>query len=131
MIIRKTIQANLVLEAVNRLRCHPTAEEIYREIARDYPSISRGTVYRNLQRLCGMGEIRKCEIPGGADRFDHRRDDHYHVRCTGCGRVFDVDMEYQHGLEQSIRDPHGFTFTGHDIVFQGVCPACGKQSPGN
>ncbi len=121
---RNTIQASLVLEAVKKLQCHATADEIYNEIVRDYPTISRGTVYRNLQRLCEMGEIRKREIPGGADRFDHLCSDHYHVRCIKCGRVFDVDMEHIPDLEEHVRDAHGFSFTGHDIIFQGVCPEC-------
>lgn len=124
MIKRKTIQSSLVFEAVNKLQCHATADEIYSEIVKDYPTVSRGTVYRNLQRLCEMGEIRKREIPGEADRFDHLCHDHYHVHCVKCGHVFDVDMDYIPDLEKSIRDSHGFAFTGHDIVFKGICPQC-------
>ena len=121
---RNTIQSSLVLETVRKLQCHATADEVYNEIIKTYPTISRGTVYRNLQRLCETGEIRKREIPDGADRFDHLCDDHYHIRCVKCGRVFDVDMEYIPNLEQSVRDAHGFSFTGHDIVFKGICPEC-------
>lgn len=124
MIKRNTIQSTLVLETVRKLQCHATADEVYHEIMKDYPTISRGTVYRNLQRLCEMGAIRKWEIPGGADRFDHLCHDHYHVRCVSCGRVFDVDMDYIPNLEKSIRDAHGFTFIGYDIVFNGICPEC-------
>jgi len=124
MIQRNTIQASLVLEAVNNLRSHATADEVYQEIAREHPHISRGTVYRNLNRLAQAGEIRKLEIPGGADRFDHLCHDHCHVRCEKCGRVFDVDMAFVSGLEKNIRDPHGFQFTGYDIIFRGICPAC-------
>lgn len=124
MIKRNTIQRSFVLEAVNQLQCHATADEVYRAIARDHPHISRGTVYRNLNLLAEMGEIRKIEVPGGADRFDHRCHDHCHVKCEKCGRIFDVDMEYVTGLEQNIRDRHGFTFTGYDILFHGICPEC-------
>lgn len=124
MIKRNTIQCALVLETVNKLRCHATADEIYEELIKEHPSISRGTVYRNLQRLCENGEVRKCEIPDGADRFDHLVSDHYHVECVKCGRVCDVDMDYMTGLEKSIKDTHGFTLTGHDIVFKGVCADC-------
>ena len=124
---RNTIQRILVLEAVNRLRCHATADEIYAEIAKEHPHISRATVYRNLNLLAELGEIRKLEIPGAADRFDHRCHDHCHVRCETCGRVFDVDMEYVAGLEQNIRDAHGFAFTGYDILFRGICPECRKK----
>lgn len=125
---RNTIQCTLVLETVNKLECHATADEVYDVIVREHPNISKATVYRNLQRLCETGDICKREMPGGADRFDHLCGNHYHVRCVRCGRVFDVDMEYQANLERSIRDTHGFVFTEHDIVFKGICPDCQKHS---
>uniref|UniRef100_UPI003FED6258 Fur family transcriptional regulator n=1 Tax=Candidatus Fimivicinus sp. TaxID=3056640 RepID=UPI003FED6258 len=126
MIKRNTIQRALVLEAVNKLRCHATADEIYHVIVNEHPHISRGTVYRNLNQLSESGEIRKLEIPGGADRFDHRCHDHYHARCLKCGQVFDVEMEYIKDLEKKIKDTHGFEFSGHDIMFKGICPECKK-----
>ena len=128
MIKRNTIQRSLVYEAVNKLRCHATADEIYEAIAAEHPSVSRATVYRNLKSLAETGSIRRIEIPGGADRFDHRCNDHCHVRCVKCGRVYDVDMEYVTGLEKSIKDNHGFMFTGYDILFRGVCPDCQESS---
>ncbi len=127
MIRRNTIQRSLVLEAVNKLHCHATADEIYHEINKKHPTISRATVYRNLNLLSEMGEIRRLEIPGSADRFDHISQNHCHVTCEACGRVFDVDMEFVSGLERGIRDAHGFDFTGYDIIFHGVCPECKKQ----
>ena len=124
MFKRNTIQCALVLETVNKLRCHATADEVYDAIVQEHPNISRATVYRNLNRLSQLGRIHKMEIPGGADRFDHECYKHYHIRCEKCGRVFDVDMEYIADLEKKIRDTHGFEFTGHDIVFTGICPNC-------
>ena len=128
MIKRNTIQCALVLEAVNTLRCHATADEIYHALVQQHPHISRGTVYRNLQRLSDLGEIRKREFPGSADRFDHICSNHYHAKCLKCGRVFDVDMEYKENLEKSIKDTHGFLFTGHDIVFRGICSECERNA---
>lgn len=126
MIKRNTIQRALVLEAVNELKCHATADQIYNAIVNEHPHISRGTVYRNLNQLSESGEIRKLEIPDGADRFDHRCHDHYHARCLKCGQVFDVEMEYIKDLEKKIKDTHGFEFSGHDIMFKGICPECKK-----
>lgn len=123
---RNTIQRSLVLEAVKKLECHATADEIYQMVVHEHPNISKGTVYRNLHQLADSGEIRKVEVPGGADRFDHRCHDHYHVRCLSCGRVFDVDMDYIEDLEKRVKDTHGFTFNGHDLMFKGICPECGK-----
>ena len=78
---RNTIQRSLVLNAVNKLQCHATADEVYDEIAKEHPNISKATVYRNLKLLSDMGVIRRMEVPGGADRFDHRCQEHCHVRC--------------------------------------------------
>ena len=125
---RNTIQRQLVLEIVHKLQCHATADEVYQAIAEDHPNISRATVYRNLNLLSEAGEIRKMEIPGGADRFDHRCHDHCHVRCEKCGRVFDVDIDFITGLEKRIKDHHVFAFTGYDILFRGICPDCQKSS---
>ena len=125
MIQRNTIQCSLVLEAVNRLHCHATADEVYDVIVKEHPAVSRATVYRNLNRLSEMGNIRKIEIPGGPDRFDHQRHEHYHVKCAKCGRVFDVDMDYIADLEKRIKDTRNFQFTGHNIIFTGICPECG------
>ena len=127
MIRRNTIQRSFVLEAVNKLHCHATADEIYNEIARQHPTISRATVYRNLNLLSEMGEIRRLEIPGSADRFDHISSNHCHVKCEVCGRVLDVDMDFVSGLGSGIRDAHGFDFTGYDIIFRGVCPECKER----
>lgn len=129
MIKRKTIQCSLVLETVNKLQGHVTADEVYDAINREHPNISRATVYRNLKRLSQTGQIRRIEVPGGADRFERWCHKHYHVRCEACGRIFDVDMEYVTDLEKKIRDPHGFEFTGHDIIFTGICPQCRKPAP--
>jgi len=127
MIKRNTVQRTLVLEAVQRLRSHPTADEIYAEITKICPSVSRATVYRNLQELCEQGIIQKREIPGSPDRYDHTTGDHYHARCTLCGRVLDVEMDYLSDLTNAVKDSHGFLLTGHSIVFDGICPECRKN----
>ena len=124
---RQTVQRSLVLKAVNKLQCHATADEIYEDIVKEHPNVSRATVYRNLNLLSETGHIRKIEIPGGADCFDHLCHDHCHVKCEKCGRIFDVDMEYVTGLEKNIRNDRGFSFTGYDIIFRGICPNCQKS----
>ena len=123
---RNTIQRALVLETVRALQCHVTAEEVYDMLLKQHTDISRGTVYRNLNLLSDIGEISKREMPGGADRYDHLCHDHYHAKCTKCGQVFDVDMEFIADLEKNIKDTHGFKFTGHDVIFKGVCRECEK-----
>ena len=124
---RNTVRRTLTLEAVRRLRRHATADEVHAAIAQEHPTISRATVYRNLNQLAQSGEILKLEVPDGPDRYDHQRHRHYHARCTRCGQVMDVDLPYLEGLEKAIRDGRGFEFAGHDILFKGICAACKRE----
>ena len=121
---RNTIQRSLTLKAVRTLKCHATAEDVYETVAKEYPSIGKGTIYRSLNQLAEDGEIRKMNIPGGADRFDHCCSNHYHARCLKCGRVFDVGMDYIPDLYKKITDAHGFEIEGYDLMFKGICPDC-------
>lgn len=120
---RNTIQRDLVMEAAKRLD-HPTADEVYGFVAGKHPSISRGTVYRNLGLLAAQGRLRKVALPDGADHYDYTLEGHYHVNCRICGRVADVDLPYQHDLAERVKDAGGFLIERHDIVLQGLCPAC-------
>lgn len=124
MIKRKTIQCALVLETVRRLKRHVTADEVFEEISKGHPNIGRGTVYRNLQRLSEQGEIRKIEVPEGADCYDYLLPPHYHIRCIKCGKMLDVDMPYINNLEGNVKDLHGFSEVSHDIMFKGICSDC-------
>ena len=125
-----TIQRSLVLDVVYRLKSHATADEVYAEVAATHPNISKATVYRNLNLLSEMGMIRKLEIPGGADRFDHICKEHCHVKCEKCGRVFDIEIPYIDGLDNLVENRNGFELTGYDILFRGICPGCRASSDG-
>lgn len=127
---RNTIQKELVLNAVLKMRRHVTAEEVYDYIKEDYPTIGKGTVYRNLGILVDEDKIRKVEIPGGADCFDFTLSKHYHLKCISCGKVFDVDMDERQPLTSFIRDNHGMKFLDYDILFKGICSDCQDKEEG-
>ena len=69
--MRYSKQRELVMQTVQQLCDHPTAEEIYDKAAQECPNLSLGTVYRNLNSLVEAGRVRRVSIPGKADRFDH------------------------------------------------------------
>ena len=120
---RNTRQRALILETVQKHRDHPSAEQIYLEVRAVSPKISRGTVYRNLKLLSETGGILHMEMPD-ADRFDWRNDRHYHLRCTGCGRVIDVPIGYREDLDHALAEQTGYLMVFHHTTFEGLCPAC-------
>ena len=122
--VRHTIQRQMVLDAVRFLKCHATAEQIYNEVCKDHPTISRTTVYRNLDSLAADGEIRKIDTPAGPALYDHITNEHYHIVCRKSRRVFDTDMDVIDGLQKRVKNTHGFEIEGYDIFFTGICPDC-------
>lgn len=124
---RNTIQKDLVRNAVCEMKRHVTANEVYEFVKESYPTIGKGTVYRNLDILVEEGDLRKVEVPDGPNRFDPTLKNHYHVRCVNCGEISDVDMDEIPGLLEKIHDTHGTDFLGYDILFKGICPKCQKK----
>ena len=104
---RNTIQKDLVRNAVYEMKRHVTANEVYESIKEAYPTIGKGTVYRNLDILVEEGVLRKVEVPDGPNRYDFTLKNHYHVRCVKCGEVSDVDMEELPAMLERIHDTHG------------------------
>ena len=95
------------------MKRHVTANEVYEFVQEAYPTIGKGTVYRNLDILVEEGALRKVEVPDGPNRFDFTLKNHYHVRCVKCGEVSDVDMDE-------------IVYLDYDISFKGICPKCRK-----
>jgi len=121
---RNTIQKILVLEAVNALNNHPTAEEVYEFVVKKHPYISRATVYRNLNLLGEEEQIKRIEIPGSPIRYDIYTHNHYHFKCEVCGSVYDVEMDYIDNLEKRAANLDGFVINNHNLTFRGVCLRC-------
>ena len=91
--MRYSKQRELVMQTVQNLCDHPTAEEIYDAAVKECPGLSLGTVYRNLNSLVDAGRVRRVSIPGKADRFDHTLPWHSHLYCTVCGSVTDAEVD--------------------------------------
>lgn len=127
---RNTIQKDLVRNTVYEMRRHVTANEVYEFIKEAYPTIGKGTVYRNLDILVEEGALRKVEVPDGPNRFDFTLKNHYHVRCVKCGEVSDVDMDQIPDLLERIHNTHGIEFVDYDISFKGICPKCREKVKG-
>jgi len=106
---------------------HPTADELYERVRRRLPRVSLGTVYRNLDVLSEHGKIRRLELGGTQKRFDSRLADHYHVRCTHCGRVDDVPIGLLSNIEDDARSECSYHITGHTLEFLGLCPECRRE----
>ena len=109
---------------------HPTADTVYLHVKKQFPNISLGTVYRNLNLLTDLGEAVKISTPDGGDRFDGRLEPHNHFLCTKCGRLLDLDLDMNSIEEVNRLAAENFDgiITSSSTLFYGECSDCIKKS---
>lgn len=122
---RNTMQKEIIHSALCRMANHPTADEVYQFVHSEFPSISRATVFRVLNKLAENGIVLKVNINNGADHFDHQTFRHYHAHCNVCGDVCDVNLPPLSFLDENkIEADLDFMVTGYALQFDGVCAKC-------
>ena len=122
--IKHSKQRDAILSLLKSVKCHPRAEWIYGELINDFPNLSLATVYRNLNLLCEIGDIRKIEVGDGTVRFDGNTDNHYHFLCSGCKSVIDVIADELSDINAEIESKYHFKVDTHSVVFYGRCDNC-------
>lgn len=126
--MRLTTQRQIILEELSKVTSHPTANEVYDMVRRRLPRIGLGTVYRNLELMADVGVILKLEVGGTQKRFDATVEPHYHVRCSSCGKVDDIDIAVQEQINQVAEKASNYKILGHHIEFTGICSSCMEKN---
>ena len=116
---RESIKASLMSR-----KDHPTADAVYASIREEFPNISLGTVYRNLNLLVELGEAQKLAFGDGKEHFDADTSLHYHFVCRDCGQVYDMELDEMADLNTSVQAAAPGKIDSHSILFYGRCYSC-------
>lgn len=119
---RYSRQRELIYQALIHTDQHPTAEMIYHQLKPDNPSLSLGTVYRNLKLLVDEGVITRMDFP--VERYDADTTPHPHFRCDQCGGVFDLQLPYDPQLDTQAARASGHEVCRHELIYHGACVNC-------
>lgn len=119
--MRYSKQREEILTVLRGCEDHPTAETVYMRVRQICPSVSLGTVYRNLRQLVEEGLAVTVETTDASLHYDGRVTAHSHFVCTCCGKIIDVfePIAIPHSLTDS-----GVMLTDTKAVFYGLCPDC-------
>lgn len=121
---RRTLQKQIVLDAVMSFDGHPTPDNIYDKIHPNYPTVSRATVFRILNELKDNGTLARVYIPGGTTRYDRNNDGHFHCVCSKCGKITDVRMKDMNDPISAIDCCGDYEVKSFVLEFTGLCPDC-------
>jgi len=119
-----TTQRAAVYEYLSGVKHHPTAEEVFLAVKPKLPRISLATVYKNLEALVKCGVVSKLAYGDASARYDIRTDHHYHTRCLGCGKIWDLDAQGGSKLLEHIKPQRGFEVKDYRLELLGYCREC-------
>lgn len=124
--LRKSKQRERILETLRDSRSHLTATWLYDNLKGEFPTISLGNVYRNLNILVEQGTVNRLGFGSNVDVYEAVREPHYHFVCDVCGAIDDVEVptDLQHRVESLIDKEYGHLVTSKSVEFHGVCRAC-------
>lgn len=121
---RNSKQRTRIMELLRSTDTHPTADWIYEQLKKEFPSLSLGTVYRNLSFLVDQGDVKKIHFGSTYDRFEANVKPHYHLICESCGKILDLEMPIYNDLNEQAKKLTTFTIHHHKLEFFGICQEC-------
>ncbi len=114
-------QRQLIYDVLCMMPKHPTAEDVFHEVRKQQPHIAMGTVYRNLNLLCGDGDIMRIAVNGAPDRYDNNPQFHDHIICKQCGKVRDVQLDSAYSVFSKAA---GSNIIGYELLMYEICSDC-------
>ncbi|HEX9117628.1 MAG TPA: transcriptional repressor [Anaerolineae bacterium] len=132
---RMTAQRRTIIEALERIGGHPTAEEIYDAARNGDAEINPSTVYRTLSWLEQAGLLSPTWL--GSDRCRRQEPlvgalpaEHHHFVCNECGQIVEFSEPLIESVKTRFAAEHGAHITRATLIFYGLCSTCQAELSG-
>lgn len=103
---------------------HPSPEAVYESVRKQIPSISLGTVYKNIKTFVDSGLLREVSLHHGSARLETNLAPHHHLVCIHCKTIVDLDDEDLEPVRLKKRLPRGFSVQRYAVEVIGLCTRC-------
>jgi len=126
---RMTPQRRIILETLDSLDIHPTAEELLNHVQEVDPSVHLSTVYRTLRWLEaeGLVQARVFNDERRTERFDPAPPgEHYHFVCQECHAVIEFNNLLVNAIKAQFELHTGSRVDFGSVVLYGLCGDCRK-----
>jgi len=119
--IRPSIQRIKIFEYLIKNLCHPTVDQIFKDLQSEIPTISKTTIYNTLDLFLEAGLVQVLTIEENETRYDIITEIHGHFKCEECGSIFNFSIEFD---LVDTKELAGFKVFDRNVYFKGVCPKC-------
>jgi len=121
--IRPSFQRIKVLEYLITQLCHPTVDQIFNDLVKEVPTLSKATIYNTLNLLIKAKLARVVTIEDNETRYDIKMSNHGHFKCELCGTIFDFKVNIDNFMTEELSE---FKINEKNVYFKGICPICLK-----
>lgn len=115
--VQPSAQRLAVAEYVLRTTDHPSADKVWAGVQKNFPMISRATVYNTLNLFVEKGLLRELHLAPDSVLFDPNIDRHHHFVDEESGRVFDIP--WNQVQVSNARTLPGFEVHDYQVVMRG------------
>ena len=123
--INPSMQRVAVMHYLLNYFTHPTVDEIYSNLSKSMPTLSKTTVYNTLKVLVENGAALQLTIDEKNTRYDGNTHPHAHFICLRCGKVHDVEGVNLAAVDKT--NHNGLQITETQIYYKGYCQECQKE----
>ncbi|MCX5808805.1 MAG: transcriptional repressor [Proteobacteria bacterium] len=123
--MKLTPQRLAILDCLDGNTSHPSAADVFRAIALNFPTMSIATVYNTLETLKEKGVVKELGIDSDKKRFDPNPEPHHHLICLNCKEIIDVFSYFSLDLQEN--EKCGYEIVGNHVDFYGICPKCKEK----
>ncbi len=120
--IKLTPQRLAILNYLSGNTSHPSAEDIYKAVLKQFPTMSFATIYNTIDALTAKGKVRILTVDPDKKRYDPNIEPHHHLFCVRCKNIVDVKEDFQLHLSSDITE--NFDVSSSLIEFHGTCKKC-------
>jgi Fur family peroxide stress response transcriptional regulator len=129
-VVREYLVKNKIKPLYNRVKVleylivkqnHPTVDEIYNNLVKELPTLSKTTVYNTLKLFLQANLVRLIAIEDNETRYDVIISNHGHFKCEECKEIYDFTIDIDSVETEELKQ---FKIKEKSVYYKGICPNC-------
>jgi len=106
---------------------HPSASQLYTKIKRQFPTMSRATVYKTLTLLKEMNQVLEIDLRDDSHYDGNRPQPHPHLICIKCNKIIDAEVSLDQEALRRLEHTSGYQILRPQIYLYGLCQDCKEE----
>lgn len=119
--IRPSFIRMQILSLLLEKETHLSIDEIYKNLIEKMPTLSKTTIYNNLDLFVEVGLVNIVDFSSSEKRYELSKLNHDHFICNICNNIIDIEAEKDITSPKNLSD---YEIQSKNTVYRGICKKC-------